>query len=350
MRAVIAAAILGLVAGCTATSVAPSPTAGRAADPSPTTTPAPTNAPPSATGARHLNDVLGFAVTVPAPWHVSECQSGVTREGPYLGQDVLTWRTAAEEHDLGGGGDTGGSGAFTWVITIAAQIDARSAAEFAAAQGGSVGDTVETTTIDGRPAIRKADGLTGRATYYVANEGRVYAIGLSIGVDPTAPSPPANTRATFDAIARSLTFVTPTARPTPTPAPQLSAAVTAVVDAVAAAFAASDADTLRELMPPTCWFTSAGYASSGVELSRERMADLLRTSFAQGRRVTVESRPINADAPYVRGPFWVWSTWSAYNAPSFSPESVTQLVFDQIDGRWYWTGALFNAGSLKPAR
>lgn len=289
-------------------------------------------------------------MTVPAPWRVSECLSGLSREGTYLGQDVLTWRTAAEEHDLGGGGDTGGSGAFTWVITIAAQISSQSEAEFAAAVGGSVGDKVETTTIDGRPAIRKADGLTGRVTYYVANEGRVYSIGLSIGFDPNAPSPPSTTEATFDAVARSLTFVTPTARPTPSPAPQLSPAVAAVIDAVAAAFATSDADKLRELMPPKCWFMSAGYASSGVVLSREKMADQLRASFALGRRVTVESRPINTDAPYVRGPFWVWSTWSAYNAPSFNPESVTQLVFDQIDGRWYWTGALFNAGSLKPTR
>ena len=344
------AALLIAAAACSPNAIAPTPTpTGSVAATSPTPTPstAATTAAPSAIGARHVNVVLGFAVNVPAPWRVSECQSSVTRDGDYLGQDVLTWRTPAEEHDLGGGGDTGGSGAFTWVVTISAQTSDRSAAEYATAAGGSVGDKVETTTIDGRPAIRKADGLTGRPTYYVANQGRIYTIGLSIGYDPTAPPPPSTTEATFDAIARSLTFVMPTARPTRSPAPQLSPEVTAVVDAVAAAFAASDADKLRELMPPTCWFTSAGYQSSGVVLSREKMADVLRMSFAQGRRVTVEPRPINTDAPYVRGPFWVWSTWSAYNAPSFNPESVTQLVFDQIDGRWYWTGALFNAGSLR---
>jgi hypothetical protein len=348
IRVAFATVLLVVVTACSSPAI-PS-TASPVAVPS--LTPAPTTAAPTATPApsRHVNEVLGFAVTVPAPWRVSECQSGVTREGPYLGQDVLTWRTAGEEHDLGGGADTGGSGAFTWVISITAQISSNTAAEFAESVGGGVGDKVEATTIDGRPAIRKASGLTGRVTYYVANAGRVYAIGLSIGFNPNDPPPPANTQATFDAVARSLTFLTPTARPTPSPTPQLSPAVTAAVDAVAAAFAASDADKLRELMPPKCWFMSAGYASSGVLLSREKMADLLRTSFAQGRKVTVESRPINTDAPYVRGPFWVWSTWSAYNAPSFNPESVTQLVFDQIDGRWYWTGALFNAGSLKPAR
>ncbi|HEV8669969.1 MAG TPA: hypothetical protein VGS01_04455 [Candidatus Limnocylindria bacterium] len=30
-------------------------------------------------------------------------------------------------------------------------------------------------------------------------------------------------------------------------------------------------------------------------------------------------------------------------APRTTPQSNVQLVFDQVDGRWYWVGALFNA-------
>jgi hypothetical protein len=69
----------------------------------------------------------------------------------------------------------------------------------------------------------------------------------------------------------------------------------------------------------------------------------LRASFAQGLKVTVEPRPIKPDPP-MPGSFWVWSTWSAYGTPprTAAPSNV-QLVFDQIDGRWYWIGALFNA-------
>ncbi len=347
IRIVVGAMLLGLVAGCTTPPSAPSASPAAVASPTATPTPSPaaTTAAPSPAAVRHVNPVLGFTVTVPAPWRVSDCLSGLTREGTYLGQDVLTARTVAAEHDLGGGGDTGGTGALTWVITISAETSSKMPAEYMAAIGGSIGDKVESTTIDGKPAIRLDSG--GRVTYFVANAGRVYAIGLTIGHDPNESRPAAATAATLDAIARSVTFVTPTARPTPTPVPQLSPAVETVVDAVAAAFAASDADRLRELMPPTCWFTSAGYRSSGVVLSREKMADILRTSFAQGRTITVEPRPINSDAPFIRGPFWVWSTWSPYNSPSFMPESITQLVFDQIDGRWYWTGALFNAGELR---
>ena len=74
---------------------------------------------------------------------------------------------------------------------------------------GSIGDKVETTTIDGRPAIHKTLGITGGTTYYVANAGRMYAIGLTIGMNPNDPSPSLDTSAALDAIARSLTFVTP---------------------------------------------------------------------------------------------------------------------------------------------
>jgi uncharacterized protein (TIGR02246 family) len=151
------------------------------------------------------------------------------------------------------------------------------------------------------------------------------------------------TNATFDAIARSVSFAAPAARPTPTPAPVVTAAVEAVADAVASAFAASDADRLRDLMTPKCWFNSGYYQSEGVAASRDKMAAQLRTSFAQGLKVTVEPRPIRTDPP-MPGSFWVWSTWSAYGLPPrTSPQSNVQLVFDEVDGRWYWVGALFNA-------
>src|SRR5439155_11709181 len=122
-------------------------------------------------------------------------------------------------------------------------------------------------TIDGKPALRVTDGFAqGWPAYYVATAGRMYTIYLSAVF--YVPQPLAVTEAVFDAIARSVTFVTPTGRPTPSPAPQLSAEVTTLVDAVAAAFAASDADRLRELIVPTCWFGGGYYQSSPVATSR----------------------------------------------------------------------------------
>jgi len=346
IRAAAGAVLIGIASAC---STAPSPPIASpvvAASPTatPIASPVATTPAPSPTATRYANPALGYSVTLPPAWRVSECLSGLTREGTHLGQDVLTTRTAAEEHDLGAGGDTGSTGAVTWTITIGVMTSSLSPTEYATASGGTIGEKLEPTTIDARPAVRRVDGVGTTQTYYVANAGRMYVMGLSPGFEAR---PPLMTDAALDTVARSMSFVTPSARPTPTPVPTLSPAVETLVDAVAAAFAASDADRLRELMPPKCWFTSAGYRSSGVSISREKMAELLRSSFAQGRKVTVEARPIKMDAPFLKGPFWVWSTWSSYNSPSFVPESSTQLVFDQIDGRWYWTGALFNAGELR---
>lgn len=341
IRFAVGAVLIALIVGCTSTPRTPTASPVAAASQSPTATPSPVPTPstPTADG-RQVNPVLGYSVRLPPSWRVSECLSGLTSEGTYLGQDVLTTRTAAEEHDLGGGGDTGGTGALTWVISIAVETSSLAPTEYATARGGSSGDKLESTTIDGRPATRLIDGAGRALTYYVANASRMYTIELRAS---NSPQPPLATDATLERIARSLTFIPPTARPTPTPLPQLSPAVETLVDAVATAFAASDADRLRELMPPTCWFSSAGYQSSGTSVSREKFAEGLRSSFNTGLRVTVESRPIKTAAPFIKGPFWVWSSWSAYGTAPPTPQSTVQLVFDQIDGRWYWIGALFNA-------
>ena len=70
----IRAGLIGLsviIAACTAPAIAPSasPTAIAIVVPSPT--PAPPTASPSPTPTRHVNAVLGYAVTLPAPWRVS---------------------------------------------------------------------------------------------------------------------------------------------------------------------------------------------------------------------------------------------------------------------------------------
>jgi hypothetical protein len=339
------AAMLIAIAACSpnALSPTPSPSASVAvASPTPTPSPAPTTAPPSPTAGRHANAVLGYAATLPPPWRVSGCLSRVenTLEQTYLGQDVLTWHSVAEEQDLGVSGGTGATGAFAWVITIQVQVSAQSASDFAAARAGGSGGKSDPDTIGGRPAARVADGSGNAVAYYVANGGRMYSIQITSNGDsrPAQLSP-----ATFDAIAHSVSFTTPTARPTPTADPVPTAAVEALADAVAAAFAASDADRLHELMTPVCWFNAGYNQSEGSAASRDKVAAGLRTSFTQGLRVTVEPRPIMTKPP-MPGSFWIWSTWSAYGVPPrTTPQSNVQLVFDQIDGRWYWVGALFNA-------
>jgi hypothetical protein len=340
----LALALIVAVGACRPTAAAPSPTPSATATAStsqaatPSLTPA-TSSP--AQSGRHVNAALGYAVTLPPSWRVSGCLSRTELKDPvHFGQDVLTWRTAADEQDLGVSGGTGATGAFAWVVVISAESSSQTVTEFATARAGGSGGQVQATTIDGRPGARVFGSGGDSLGYYVANGGRMYSIALTPGAE-SRPAQPAN--ATFEAIARSVTFVTPAPRPTPTPAPVVNAAVESAADAVAAAFAASDADRLHDLMTPRCWFNSGYYQSEGTSTSRDKMAANLRTSFSQGLTVSVEPRPIRTDPP-MPGSFWVWSTWSAHGTPPRSaPQSNVQLVFDQIDGRWYWVGALFNA-------
>lgn len=343
-RATLAAILIAVTAcGPTAIAPTPSPTASSAASsPTPTPSPAATTAPPSPTAARYANAVLGYAATLPPPWRVSGCLSRVenTTEQTYLGQDVVTWHSVAEEQDLGVSGGTGATGAFAWVITIQVQVSTQSSSDYAAVRVGGIGGKSDPDTIGGQPAARVVDGSGNAVAYYVANGGRMYSLQLTSTSDPrpTVLSP-----TTFDAIAHSISFTTPTARPTPTADPVPTAAVEALADAVAAAFAASDADRLHDLMTPVCWFNAGFNQSEGSAASRDKVAASLRTSFSQGLKVAVEPRPIMTKPP-MPGSFWIWSTWSAYGTPPrTTPQSNVQLVFDQIDGRWYWIGALFNA-------
>lgn len=340
-RTLAAVLIAGMLTGCGANAPAASPTASAALVASPTSTPtaiAPTTSPTPS--GRHVNAVLGYAVTLPPSWRVSECLSSLAQGPEYVGTDVLTWRTAVEELDLGVSGGTGPTGAFSWVVMIEAQITSQTAMELATARAGGSGGRLEAATLDGRPAVRAFDDARNSLGYYVASAGRVYSVTLIPGSDPR---PPQLTTTTFDAIARSVTLVAPAARPTATPAPVIGPAVEALADAVAAAFAASDADRVRDLVTPKCWFTAGYWQSEGTSTSRDNFVASLRRAFAQGLKVTVEPRPIRT-APMMRGSFWVWSTWSAYGLPPrVTPPSNVQMVFDQVDGRWYWVSSLFNA-------
>ena len=341
-RAPVGAVLIAIVTACGSLPASPrpspSPSVVVVTSPTPAPTPAPTATTPT---GRYVNPILGYAVTMPPPWRVTECLSRIetTREPTFIGQDALTWRTAADEQDLGVQGGTGAAGAWGWIILIAVQTSSQSPAEHATARAGGIGGQVQATTLDGKPAARLA-GASGITAYYVANAGRMYDIQLMQGIDPR---PALVTDAAFDAIARSITFVTPAPRPTPSPTPSVTPAVEAIADAVTAALAASDADRVRDLITPTCWFNAGYYQSEGTATSRDKFIARLRTAFSEGLKVTVDPRPIKPDPP-MPGTFWIWSTWLEYRTPSgVSPRSNVQLVFDQVDGRWYWIGALYNA-------
>jgi hypothetical protein len=338
------AALLIAVAACSPNALAPTPSpsaSAAAASPTLAPPPAPTTAASATATARYANRVLGYSVTLPSPWRVSECLSRIDASDPvFIGHDALTWRSVSDEQDLGVPGGTGASGALAWVVFVEAEISSQDPIAFATGRAGGNGGSVRPTTIDGRPAARTVDGTGSAIAYYVANSGRMYSVSLMPGIDAR---PALLTDAAFDAIAQSVTLTTPDPRPTPTPASAVTAEAQAVADSIATAFAASDADRLRDLMPPKCWFNYGYYQSEGGASSRDKIAAGLRDSFSQGLKVVVEPRPLSPNPP-VTGAFWIWSTWSGYGAPPrTTPQSNVQLALGQVDGRWYWLGALYNA-------
>src|SRR5688572_13641325 len=172
MRALAAVLIAGLITGCASNAPAATPSASTGVVASPTSTPVATTIAPSPTpSGRHVNAVLGYAVTLPPSWRVSECLSSLSQGPEYVGTDVLTWRTAAEEMDLGVFGGTGPTGAFSWVVMIEAQITSQTAMELATARAGGSGGRLEPATLDGRPAVRAFDDARSSLGYYVASAG-----------------------------------------------------------------------------------------------------------------------------------------------------------------------------------
>lgn len=325
--------------------VASSPTPTTTASTSPTQSASPSASPsrsasPSAAAGAFENAQLGYRVTLPPPWRHSDCLSTVIANNPVnLGQDLFTVLTEQQEYASPPSGTNPGA-AWQWATDVAVDgnPDRLSAMDWVqqGRAGGAVGQRVEPTTIAGEPAVKVTGGARFALAYYVPGNGRMYAIGYTGGAEP---KPAGSSEQSFETIARSLMFVAPKPIAGATPASaQPPAAATALADALAAAFASRDADAIGRLVTPKCWLNTGYYQSEGVAVTREALVNALRDDFAKGLRVTVEPRPVFREPP-TPGAYWIWSTW---RRPG-QPDQNVQLTLGEIDGRWYWAGALYNA-------
>jgi hypothetical protein len=317
-------------------AASPSPTAPASPTPTGSPTPSPTQA-----GTRAFENVhLGYRVTLPEPWRRSECLSALTRENPMvLGHDLFTVLSEPAEYESPPGATQPG-GAWQWgtVVELNRNPDRVSSMDWI--RQGRAGETldqrVEAATVAGLPAAKLTNGARYPLAYYVAVADRMYVIAYTGGDEP---KPAGSSPESFEAIVGSFAPFDPRPIPAPTPVPsQPPEAAVQLADALAAAFARSDADALAPLIVPVCWFTSAYYQSEGVSTTRERLIAGFREEFSRGLQVSVEARPIRTDPP-MRGTYWVWSTW---RRPG-QPDQNGQLVFSDLDGRWYWSGAFYNA-------
>jgi hypothetical protein len=315
--------------------VSPTPTTG--STPSPAT---PTPSPTGASGGTVENVYLGYRVTLPEPWRRSVCLSTLARENPsLLGHDLFTVLSERQEYESPPSGTNPG-GAWQWATAVEANRNPDRLSGMEWIRQGRAGESpsqrVDAATVAGVPAAKLTDGARYPLAYFVGVADRMYVIAYTGG---EGPKPPGSTTQSFEAIVRSFAPFDPRPLPAATSMPaQPPPAALQLADSLSAAFARADAEAFAPLIVPTCWFTHAYYQSEGVASTRERLIADLRENFAAGLQVAVEARPIRTNPP-MQGTYWLWSTWRRAG----QADQNVQLVLSELDGRWYWSGAFYNA-------
>ncbi|OLC57844.1 MAG: hypothetical protein AUH85_02265 [Chloroflexi bacterium 13_1_40CM_4_68_4] len=202
---------------------------------------------------------------------------------------------------------------------------------FAGVLAGAAGQQLDDVRVGGRDALRVRNGIFGSLAYVTTSADRAFVVALVPG---QAAPPPTASDSYLDAMAASLETLAPVALAAP------PAAVTTAepfADALADAFARRDVDRLGSLVVPTCWFTSAVANAGPSGIHPQAMLDDLRVRFAQGLTVSVRARPVEGDP--ARPPLSIRSTW--VEAAGASSRGASLLLWRQ-DGRWYWSGVVFD--------
>ncbi len=305
------------------------------------------SAPPVATASRerattvYENTLLAYRVMLPSAYRRSECLS--TSDGRFqtpvpFAVDTFVPRTDQDEVELGP------RDAMPWSVLIEFFTNREGADSLRWAQTHGRqrdGQRLETLTIGGLPAVRKAVGdMT--VEYDIVDRGRTIQIARAQAGDPADRKPAAAIDGAIDRIGRSLELL-PTIYtvPSPTPAnPDAPRAAEAAVDALADALERSDYAALDKLVKRKCWWLTAVQGQEATWVVPSKLSDWLRARTTDGKlKVTVERRPLLvAVRGLPPGQFSVVSRWSDFDG---RPAQVAQMVIGEEDGVWRWTGALF---------
>jgi len=319
-------------------SPSPSPTATATATATPTPAASPT-ASPSPTPQGVYMSKFGYALELPPPWHKAICGNSEAGRTLLPIVDQFTSANAIDE-EIGHAG---------WPndrveVHIDDNRQGLSPVEFAnarplpgpfydPARPGQTFPPPRSVTFAGREAAEV--GPTGEPRGYFIRDGSrmfsVFYVGSTLSGATTDP-------ATMSWIVRSFRFLSVAefqslqAVPDPTPIPAGAATVQALAGMLKTAFESKDVATLERLLSP-CVTIGALNGGGGAQ-SRQRYIAGLRTQFAGGLSVTVDTNAIRTDerAP---GFTFVRSRWTG-------PQAVTnyELLLRETRGGFYWGGAL----------
>jgi hypothetical protein len=336
--AVLAAVLLGppREAGTPSPSLTESPAASPSAAALPTTSPGPSPSPTSQ--GRYVSKQLGFALELPSPWHKAICGNFDAEDFPNIGEirESFTSVGPMEEFlgDIGSPDDR-------IVVSLVPIPQGRTVRQIAEAHFSGSPSAITDVTFAGRPALlgdrRGAGG--DQLFYYIPDGDRFYWVGYQ------ATAPLADV-ATMQRIVRSFRFLSAAERQAladPTPIPAAAPTAQALAGLLKTAFENKDVTALERLLGPC---VSVGAQNAGVsQLTRQRYISQLRTQFAAGLSVTVDTNAIRTEESFYGTT--VASQWNATptGASAVPPTPAGQsysvaVVLGRTTGGFFWRGTL----------
>ena len=312
---------------------------------SPTPATSPTASPTPTPQGVYTSKALGYALELQPSWHRAVCGNSDPGDTRLPAWEDVTSAAPVDEilNDIGTPNDR--------VSVYVEDNPARHAPmDFAAAKDpyASAHQLLRGVTFAGRPAAEVAYSPGEDLAYYVADLDRMYTVGFNTGRPADAPAPD---RAAMVRIVRSFRFLSAAeqrALPDPTSIPAAAPTLQAFAGMLAGAFQQKDAAALERLLSPCV--SLVRIQAGGSSTARERYIADLRTQFANGLTVTVDTNAIRTDTlgPWSTQTYvFVRSRWNATppgdHRPPPSPDPSghnVDLMLSETRGGLYWYGAL----------
>jgi hypothetical protein len=159
----------------------------------------------------YVNSLYKFSLSLPVPYRKSVSLSSVRagQERP-AAEDAFTVRTDGDEAAIGTIGCHTACPTWNYVayVTVNTGTGAETPRQYYASQGGTVGQVIEDTTVDGRPAIRVTNGARYPMQLIVKDSDRIVVVAYQIYPPANGISFPAGaSKEKLDQIIASFRFV-----------------------------------------------------------------------------------------------------------------------------------------------
>ena len=282
---------------------------------------------------RFTSAELGYRIDLPTPFRRSSCES--RNWGSGTRGEVFVIAPEGEEVVTDSSLDTQAPG----VEVIAEQNPDRvSAREWIDSNlhygvGSMMGQQYEETVLDGRTAVLVRGGLPMGNAYVMPVGPLMYTVGGRWAASDVALG---WIESSFHILSETERRALPTAAPA---LPVASRSAEDVADALADGFARHDLHALEALM--TECMVSRRVAADSLTQGRARYTRGLASLMSNGLVVAVQARPIVV-GPTAGADAYVSSTWGDAQSQAVKSSTVIDLLLENRDGRWFWSGTLLD--------